>query len=94
MDRLSKNIKHLRMDHHMTQQHLAYKLGLTKSVISAYETGLRQPSYDVLINLTKLFNVTSDFLLGINSNQNIDLSGLKEHEKVAIINLIDALKKN
>ena len=42
-------LKTLRLRENMTQAQLAQKLGLTKSVISAYETGLRLPSYDILI---------------------------------------------
>lgn len=46
-------LKTLRTQNNYTQVQLAQKLGLTKSVISAYETGLRLPSYDVLINIAK-----------------------------------------
>ena len=42
-------LKTLRLRKNMTQAQLANKLGLTKSVISAYETGLRLPSYDILL---------------------------------------------
>ena len=38
-------LKTLRTQNNYTQVQLAQKLGLTKSVISAYETGLRLPSY-------------------------------------------------
>ena len=40
-------LKTLRIQNNMTQFQLSQKLGLTKSVISAYENGLRMPSYDV-----------------------------------------------
>lgn len=92
METLAKNIKQLRLKNNMTQQQLASKLDLTKSVISAYETGLRQPSYDVLINLARYFNVSSDFLLGIDINNTCDLSGLTTEEQNAINNLINSLK--
>ena len=77
----------------MTQLQLAQKLGLTKSVISAYETGLRLPSYDILIHISKIFNVTTDYLLGIERKQNIDFSGLTEEEISALLMLIKAMKK-
>ena len=44
-------LKTLRLYNKMTQAQLAQKLGLTKSVISAYENGLRLPSYDILIHI-------------------------------------------
>lgn len=85
-------LKTLRKQHNMTQAGLAQKIGLTKSVVSAYETGLRMPSYDVLISLSRIFKVTTDYLLGIERKTDIDLSGLSESEIEALLNLIKAMK--
>ena len=84
-------LKTLRLRENMTQAQLAQKLGLTKSVISAYETGLRLPSYDVLIHISKIFKVSTDYLLGVESQQGIDLSGISEEEVTALKNLIKAM---
>ena len=86
-------LKTLRVKKNMTQAQLAQKLGLTKSVISAYETGLRLPSYDVLIHISKIFNVSTDYLLGLERKQEIDLSGLSDGEITALMNLIKAMKR-
>lgn len=85
-------LKTLRLRHHMTQSQLAQKLGVTKSVISAYETGIRMPSYDILIAISRIFNVTTDYLLNIEQKRSFDLSGLTEEEISALINLIKAMK--
>ena len=87
-------LKPLRLKENMTQAQLAKKLGVTKSVISAYETGLRLPSYDILICIAKTFNVSTDYLLGVEHKQDIDLSGLSDDEIIALKNLILAMKKN
>lgn len=87
-------LKTLRLKENMTQAQLAQKLGLTKSVISAYETGLRLPSYDILIHIAKIYNVSTDYLLGVESKQHIDLSGLSQEETKALLNLIKAMKKS
>lgn len=87
-------LKTLRTREKYTQATLANKLGLTKSVISAYETGLRLPSYDILIHIAKIFNVSTDFLLGIEHKREIDLSGLSSDEIDALLNLINAMRKN
>ncbi len=87
-------LKPLRLKENMTQSQLAKKLGVTKSVISAYETGLRLPSYDILICIAKIFNVSTDYLLGVEHKHDIDLSGLSNDEIVALKNLIIAMKKN
>ena len=86
-------LKTLRVKKNMTQAQLAQKLGLIKSVISAYETGLRLPSYDVLIHISKIFNVSTDYLLGLERKQEIDLSGLSDDEITALMNLIKAMKR-
>lgn len=85
-------LKALRLRENMTQAQLAQKLRLTKSVISAYETGLRLPSYDVLIHIAKIFKVSTDYLLGMEQKQEIDLSGLSQEEIDALLNLIKAMR--
>ena len=92
MDKIGKKLKNLRTDKDMTQAVLAKKLNLTKSVISAYENDLRLPSYDVLIQIAKIFRVSTDYLLGLDSPSGVDLSGLSEEEKIAVKNLIQAMK--
>ena len=87
-------LKTLRLRKNMTQAQLAQKLGLTKSVISAYETGLRLPSYDILIHIARIYNVSNGYLLGIEQKQEIDLSGLSQEETNALLNLINAMKRN
>ena len=56
MIEFGNTLKALRIQNNMTQAQLAQQLGLTKSVISAYETGLRMPSYDVLILIASPFS--------------------------------------
>lgn len=87
------NLKTLRLQNGLTQAQVAQKLGVTKSVISAYETGLRLPSYDILINIARIFKVSTDYLLGLENIREIDLSGLTEEEIQALLNLIKAMKR-
>ncbi|MDE7210692.1 MAG: helix-turn-helix domain-containing protein [Lachnospiraceae bacterium] len=86
-------LRTLRRKEDLTQAELARKLDLTKSVISAYENGLRLPSYDILIHISKIFHVSTDYLLGLERRQEIDLSGLTEEEIAALLQLIKAMKR-
>lgn len=86
-------LKSLRIRDDMSQAQLAQKLGLTKSVISAYETGTRQPSYDVLVHIAGIFDVSTDYLLEVERKREIDFSGLTPKETDALINLVKAMKK-
>jgi len=51
------------------------------------------PSYDIFINISKIFKVSTDYLLGLERKQEIDLSGLTENEVAALITLIKAMKR-
>lgn len=47
---------------------MAKRAGVSKAMISAYETEIRYPSYDVLIKMAAVFGVTADYLLGLEKN--------------------------
>lgn len=87
-------LRMLRQSKNLTQKQLADQLRLTKSVISAYETDLRMPSYDILVRLASIFGVTTDYLLGVNHGQLIDISSLSEADSKMVIQLINRLKNN
>ena len=87
-------LKTLRIKKKLTQQQLADLLGLTKSVISAYENGLRYPAYDVLIKIARIFKVSTDYLLGVEIKREIDTSVLTDEQVEALIVLIDTIRNN
>ena len=89
---IGSQIKHLRKASGYTQQELADKLDLTKSIVSAYELEKRAPSYVKLIELANLFHVTTDYLLGVHNSDTIDLSGLTEDARAAVKSLVATLK--
>lgn len=94
MVNFGNRLKTLRIKKKLTQQQLADLLGLTKSVISAYENGLRYPAYDVLIKISRIFKVSTDFLLGVEIKREIDTSGLTDEQVEALIVLIDTIRNN
>lgn len=59
----SQKIKELRERANMTQTELAQEIGVSKSVISAYEKGIRNPSFSVLQELSTVFNVPEAYFL-------------------------------
>lgn len=71
---LDAQIKYLRKMRKMTQNELAIRLGISASTVSSYENGIRLPSYDILLRMARLFNVTVDSLLGHSSKDMIDIS--------------------
>lgn len=61
--RIGQNIKNLRERKGMTQKELAAALGITRSALSTYEVGIREPNHATTIAIAKLFNVTLDELV-------------------------------
>ena len=92
MVEFSKRLKILRMEKNLTQQQLATRLNISKGIVSAYETGTRYPSYDILIKLATLFKCTTDYLLGLEKKRVIDVSLLSEKNIELLANLVEALK--
>ena len=73
-------LKELRKQNGLTQQQLAESVGVTKSVISFYELKERAPSPDVLTKLSYIFHVSTDYLLGIERNKTVDVTGLSDED--------------
>lgn len=89
-----KILKKLRTEEGLTQQQLADRLGVTKSVVSYYELQERSPSPEVLTKLASIFHVSTDYLLGIDHNgEYIDLSGLSDDDIVTIKRLVTSLRQ-
>ena len=89
---LAENIKKLRNEKHLTQTQLAKKLNVGTSIISAYENQDRLPSIDMLIKLSYEFNVTIEYLLGINKNKTIDVSDLTSEQVLVLNSVIEQFK--
>lgn len=85
-------LKMLRNGQKMTQQQLALRLGVAKSVVSYYESGDRFPSYDVLIKIAHTFHTTTDYLLDIERQRVIDVSDLSEDHIAVVLTVADALR--
>lgn len=86
-------LKELRKQLSLTQEQLAERLQVTKSIISAYESQTRFPSLDMLIKLSKTFNVTTDYLLGVNQKQYLDISDLNERQIKILKDTAEEFKK-
>ena len=56
--------KQLRLSSGLTQLDIANKLGISKSTVSMYENGNREPDFDILERIADFFNVDTDYLLG------------------------------
>ncbi|MBR6595549.1 MAG: helix-turn-helix transcriptional regulator [Oscillospiraceae bacterium] len=87
-----ENLRKLRKGRSMTQSELGGQIGLSKAVISKYETGLGYPSFDVLIRIARFFGVTTDFLLGVAGSKSMDITGLTPSQAEAIRRMVAELR--
>lgn len=88
---LAVRLKQLRLDKQLRQEQVARLVGVSKGAISAYETDIRQPSYEVLIRLANLYRVSVDYLLGRTDARTLDISGLTAHEVAIITELVASM---
>ena len=88
-----KRLCELRKQNHMTQQVLSERLCVTKATVSAYETGVRLPSFDVLIKIAYIFHVSTDYLLGISDKSQLSVDGLTERQIEIVAMLISEFKE-
>jgi len=89
---LSKRIYELRLSFGWTQVQLAQKLGITKQTVSNWENDNIQPSIDMLIKISKIFNVSTDYLLGLTPTNSINVDGLPTEFVSHIVQIIDDYK--
>ena len=89
---MGEKLKTLRTEMGLTQTQVANRVGVVVSAVSAYESGMRYPSYKVLIKLAALYHVSTDFLLGVSNTRSIDVSGLSEEDIAVLQKLSDTIR--
>lgn len=67
-----KRIRDLREDMDLTQKTVADILRCSQQVYSNYELGQRDIPTDILINLSKFYGVSVDYILGLTNNPKIN----------------------
>lgn len=90
----SENIRRLREEKGLSQTDLARRLGVHKSLIWGYENMERLPSLNSLAKLSSIFNVSMEFLLGINKNKTVDVSHLSTEQISVVTAVINQFEKD
>lgn len=79
--KLSDKITNLRKTNGWSQEDLAEKLYVSRQAISRWENGTALPDASNILQLSKLFNVTSDYLLNEEYSSDTDIPCVKEANK-------------
>ena len=90
----SERIKALREARGWTQAELARRLNITRNGVNSWEQGLSMPSPACLVDLAKLFSVSTDYLLGVERLEAVNVTGLKEEYIALLSQLADRLSEN
>ena len=90
---IGERLRDIRKDNNFTQAELAELVGLTRSAINSWEMSDSFPSTQYLIRLAKLYKVSTDYLLGLDNREMVDISNLSQSEKEIIYGLIQRFKK-
>lgn len=76
--KLSDKIVRLRKSNGMSQEELVDKLGVSRQAISRWEMGTAMPDATNILQLSRLFQVTTDYLLNDEYQSDNDLPKVKE----------------
>lgn len=85
-------IKALREARGWTQAELARRMNMTRNGINSWEQGLSMPSPQSLVDLARLFSVSTDYLLGVEKHNTVNVTGLDEKDVALIAQLAERLR--
>lgn len=94
MKMTAERIKALREARGWTQAELARRLNITRNGVNSWEQGLSMPSPACLVDLAKLFSVSTDYLLGVERLETVNVTGLNEEDIALLAQLADRLRGN
>jgi transcriptional regulator with XRE-family HTH domain len=94
MKMTAERIKVLREARGWTQAELARRLSITRNGVNSWEQGLSMPSPACLVDLAKLFSVSTDYLLGVERLDAVNVTGLNEEDIALLAQLADRLRGN
>lgn len=80
---LGEKIEFYRKDMNMSQEELAKKICVAKGTVSNWESGKSVPDGDKLIELSKLFGLSTDYLLGITESDQDEIKLLNKYLRQA-----------
>lgn len=93
MVEIGEKLRRLRKQKNLTQKQLASLIGVQNSIISFYELGDRIPSPEIIIKLASVLHVSTDYLLGLEKKESVDISDLTDNDKLLVRSLVDSLRE-
>ena len=79
---IGERLTQLRKQLNLSQDDLAKKIGVSRTIIGNYERNTNTPSIEVLVKIAKTFNVTVDYLIGEGELSSYDKEVMKRIEDI------------
>lgn len=104
-NKIGVKIAEARIKYNLTQEELGEKIGKTSQFISNIETGKRKPSLPTLLNISKILNLSLDYLVYDDDidkeiKENIymkqiykQLESLNDEKKNKLLDIVDYISK-
>lgn len=89
---LGQRIAKVRRKRGLSQRQLAALVNVEPNTISMYESGGRKPSTDVIVRLSGVLYVSTDFLLLGERTKTVDVSGLSDKNIRLLHEIIEAMR--
>ena len=90
---LNERIRDLRVARSWSQVDLAKKLGVSKQSVSNWENDNILPSIEMLVKLSRVFGVSTDYLLGLDSRKFVEITALSDDELAHVQQLINDIAR-
>lgn len=86
-------LQKLRKERGMTQEQLAAKIHKESSIISRYEKNLQSPTFETVRSFAAIFNVSMDYLSGMEKERAISAFGLTPDQSQIMRDLCELFRK-
>jgi len=87
---MGSKLRELRLNKNLSQRQVGELVGVSKAMISSYETDIREPSLVTMKKLATLYGVSTDFLLGLEKEPSISIKGLSPKQIAVVQAVIDS----
>ncbi|MBQ8341686.1 MAG: helix-turn-helix transcriptional regulator [Clostridia bacterium] len=93
MLKVADRIRYLREKNNLTQTDLANRLGISRSAVNAWEMSLSSPSISNIVEMSRVFHVTADYLLSASEKLLIDISELSQEQREVVLKLVECFRE-
>lgn len=89
---LGERLKEVRESRNLSQAAVAERIEVTNAAISAYELNTSTPSLETFIKLALFFNVSADYLLGLDKRNIVRAKILPQEQQKKILTLLNIVE--